>query len=160
MFPLQLLFRTSRSSILTRPTCGVQARIFPTALWISSFPVSLTQSQNQSTMASNQVLNAHISPIEQDDFDEWERLFRAYIDFYKSSLPDTQYRKTFDRILDTQKDLHGLVLRDSNDSKKLYGLAHYFPMQTPWAEEQLMHFNGKDARLHSSIFIENGSIRY
>ncbi|KAJ4317575.1 D-amino-acid N-acetyltransferase [Neodidymelliopsis sp. IMI 364377] len=92
-------------------------------------------------MANDQTSNVEITPIKPDDFDEWERLFRAYIDFYKSSLPDAQYRKTFDRILNHQKDLYGLVLRDPNNSKKLYGLVHYFPMQTPWAEEQLMHLN-------------------
>lgn len=84
-----------------------------------------------------------ITPIEKEDFDEWERLFKLYIEFYKSSLPDAQYPKTFARILDPQKDLYGLVLRDSQNPRKLYGLAHYFPMQTPWAEEMLMHFNGK-----------------
>ena len=55
----------------------------------------------------------------------------------------TAYDATFARILDPQKDLYGLVLRDATDPKKLYGLAHYFPTQTPWAEEMLMHFNGK-----------------
>ncbi|KAG9204468.1 hypothetical protein G6514_000925 [Epicoccum nigrum] len=85
--------------------------------------------------------DVHITPLEQSDYAEWERLFRLYIAFYKSSLPDTQYAKTFARILDPQKDLYGLVLRDATDSKKLYGLAHYFPTQTPWAEEMLMHFN-------------------
>ncbi|KAF3034261.1 hypothetical protein E8E12_006312 [Didymella heteroderae] len=83
----------------------------------------------------------HITPIEKEDYDEWERLFRLYIEFYKSSLPDAQYPKTFARILDTRKDLYALVLRDSQNPRKLYGLAHYFPMQTPWAEEMLMHFN-------------------
>ncbi|KAJ4378478.1 D-amino-acid N-acetyltransferase [Didymella sp. IMI 355093] len=82
-----------------------------------------------------------ITPIEKEDYDEWERLFRLYIEFYKSSLPDAQYPKTFARILDPQKDLYGLVLRDSQNPRKLYGLAHYFPTQTPWAEEMLMHFN-------------------
>lgn len=84
-----------------------------------------------------------ITPIEKEDYKEWERLFRLYIEFYKSSLPDAQYPKTFERILDPQKDLYGLVLRDPSNPRKLYGLAHYFPMQTPWAEELLMHFNGK-----------------
>lgn len=88
-------------------------------------------------------INVHITPLEQSDYAEWERLFRLYIAFYKSSLPDAQYAKTFARILDPQKDLYGLVLRDATDPKKLYGLAHYFPTQTPWAEEMLMHFNGK-----------------
>lgn len=84
-----------------------------------------------------------ITPIEKEDYDEWERLFRLYIEFYRSSLPDAQYLKTFTRILDPNKDLYGMVLRDSQNPRKLYGLAHYFPMQTPWAEEMLMHFNGQ-----------------
>jgi hypothetical protein len=88
-------------------------------------------------------IDVQITPLKQTDYAEWERLFRLYIAFYKSSLPDTQYAKTFARILDPQKDLYGLVLRDATDPKKLYGLAHYFPTQTPWAEEMLMHFNGK-----------------
>jgi hypothetical protein len=94
-------------------------------------------------MASNATPGEpRITPLERDDYDEWERLFRLYIDFYKSSLPDAQYSKTFERILDPQKSLYGLVVRDLENPRKLYGLAHYFPIQTPWAEEQLMHLNG------------------
>ncbi|KAF2149779.1 putative acetyltransferase [Myriangium duriaei CBS 260.36] len=79
--------------------------------------------------------------LQQSDYAEWERLFRAYVAFYKSSLPDEQYRKTFDRLLDPSKDLYGLVLRDPEDHSKLIGLAHFYPHQTPWSEKLIMHFN-------------------
>lgn len=95
-------------------------------------------------------IEVRITPLEKSDYAEWERLFRLYIAFYKSSLPDTQYAKTFARILDPQKDLYGLVLRDVKDPAKLYGLAHYFPTQTPWAEEMLMHFNGTSEKILST----------
>lgn len=121
-------------------SCGVQTRTFRKALQNNQFIRQLASSREMASEQSSDV--PRITPIEQDDFKEWERLFRLYIEFYKSSLPDAQYRKTFERILDPTKDLYGLVLRGSRDPKKLYGLAHYFPMQTPWAEEQLTHLNG------------------
>jgi hypothetical protein len=92
-----------------------------------------------------------ITPIKESDFDEWERLFRLYIDFYKATLPDTQYRNTFDRLLDPTKDLYGLVLRDSEDESKLLGLAHFYPHQTPWSEKQVLHLNGTLTVIHALI---------
>lgn len=86
---------------------------------------------------------AQITAINAADYDEWARLFRAYIDFYKSSIPDAQYRKTFDRLVDPSKDLYGLALRDPANESKLIGIAHFFPHQTPWSEKPIMHFNGK-----------------
>ena len=84
-----------------------------------------------------------ITSLEDFDFDEWNRLFRAYIDFYKATIPETQYRRTFDRLVDPNADLYGLALRDIQDADKLYGIAHFYPHQTPWSEKQIMHFNGK-----------------
>ena len=82
-------------------------------------------------------------------------MFRAYVAFYKSELSDTQYRKTFNRLVDPSSDLYGLVLRDAQDHEKLLGLAHYYPHQTPWSEKKIMHFNGmtlglqREADLHT-----------
>src|SRR5690242_5005416 len=129
--------RTCSSSHLAR---GVSACVLPPAPRSTPSLPFLSQSRNMANQSAPAELR--ITPIEKDDYEEWERLFRLYIEFYKSSLPDAQYPKTFARILDSQKDLYGLVLRDSSNPKKLYGLAHYFPMQTPWAEELLMHLNG------------------
>ena len=81
--------------------------------------------------------------LEKSDYDEWSRLFHAYIAFYGTSLPDEQYEKTFARLLDEKSDLYGLVMRDAEDSKKLIGLAHFFPHQTAWSEKKIMHLNGE-----------------
>jgi hypothetical protein len=80
-----------------------------------------------------------ITVIEESDFAEWNRLFHAYID----ALPDEQYEKTFKRLIEPTTDLHGLVLRDSQDKSKLIGLAHFFPHQSTWSEEKVMHLNGE-----------------
>lgn len=77
------------------------------------------------------------------DYDEWEVLFRAYIKFYDTSIPDEQYRKTFERIIDEENDLDALVLRHNTDGKNaLIGIAHFFPQQTAWREEKALHLNG------------------
>ncbi|RSL58237.1 hypothetical protein CEP54_007851 [Fusarium duplospermum] len=76
------------------------------------------------------------------DFDEWSAMFRAYIDFYQSSIEEEQYRWTFDRILDKDKDLQALVLRRTVDGKEsIVGIAHFFPEQTPWSEKQILMLN-------------------
>lgn len=86
-----------------------------------------------------------ITKLNSNDFDEWATLFRAYIDFYETTIPDEQYRKTFDRILDTNSDLYALVMRqqqgESGDGK-LIAIAHFFPQQTPWSEKNIMLLNG------------------
>lgn len=137
MISLRLPFYTVRICSSIHPSRVVSARAT-----LAPFPRFITSSQSLKMSNLSALSELRITPIEKEDYDEWERLFRLYINFYKSSLPDTQYPKTFARILDSQKDLYGLVLRDSQNPRKLYGLAHYFPTQTPWAEEMLMHFNG------------------
>lgn len=87
-----------------------------------------------------------IAPIQAVDKPAWTTLFRAYVDFYGASLPETQYQSTFDRLIDPKKDLHCLVLRtpdESTEERKLFGIAHYYPHQTPWSEKPIMHLNGK-----------------
>lgn len=85
---------------------------------------------------------APITSLKPTDYDEWARLFRAYIDFYAATIADDQYRKTFERLIDPSKDLYGLVLRDPDHEGKLLGIAHFYPHQTPWSEKTIMHFNG------------------
>jgi hypothetical protein len=138
MFSLRLPLRAPRTCPFFRPSRAVSAR--PT---LASLPTLVAPAQFQIMSGISSATELRITPIEKEDYDEWERLFRLYIEFYKSSLPDAQYPKTFARILDSHKDLYGLVLRDSQSPRKLYGLAHFFPMQTPWAEEMMMHFNGE-----------------
>ena len=85
----------------------------------------------------------HITAVHATDFEEWARLFRKYIDYYESALPDDQYRNTLNRILDPGKDLYAFILRSSKSEQKLYGIVHFYPHQTPWSEQSIMHMNGK-----------------
>lgn len=84
-----------------------------------------------------------------EDYVAWEPLFKAYIDFYKTSIPADQYRKTFDRLVDPATDLYGLVMTEAEDDKKILAIAHYFPRQTPWSEKMVMHLNGQCSLLRT-----------
>jgi hypothetical protein len=93
-----------------------------------------------------------ISPLQAVDRSAWTTLFRAYVDFYGASIPETQYQNTFDRLTDPTKDLQCLVLQSSDESgqeRKLFGIAHFYPHQTPWSDKQIMHLNGKLPRQRS-----------
>ena len=86
-----------------------------------------------------------ITKLNSNDFNEWATLFRSYIDFYETTIPEDQYRKTFDRILDPNSDLYALVMRQkqqSSENGKMIAIAHYFPQQTPWSEKKIMLLNG------------------
>ncbi|EWZ97227.1 D-amino-acid N-acetyltransferase [Fusarium oxysporum] len=76
------------------------------------------------------------------DYEEWSKLFRAYIDFYKSKIDEDQYARTFDRIIEEKNGLQALVVRQvRGEEKKLVGIAHFFPEQTPWSEKQILLLN-------------------
>jgi hypothetical protein len=78
--------------------------------------------------------------------DEWSTLFRAYIVFYETSIPEDQYKKTFERILESESDLYALVMSwqqaDGPTDGKMIAIAHFFPQQTPWSEKKIMLLNG------------------
>jgi GNAT superfamily N-acetyltransferase len=50
-----------------------------------------------------------IRPVTAGDADEWERLFRAYIAFYRASVPDDVIALTWRRALAGEDGLHGLI---------------------------------------------------
>ncbi|KAI1050797.1 hypothetical protein LB507_009318 [Fusarium sp. FIESC RH6] len=76
------------------------------------------------------------------DFEEWAKLFRAYIDFYKSSIDEGQYARTFDRIMEQKNGLQALVVQKvSGKEKSLVGIAHFFPEQSPWSEKEILLLN-------------------
>lgn len=78
------------------------------------------------------------------DFDQWSALFMRYLEFYKTSLDQEQYTKTFERLVQKHNGLQGLVVRETvGDKKALVGFAHFFPMQTTWSERNIMFLDGK-----------------
>ncbi|MBT8413827.1 MAG: GNAT family N-acetyltransferase [Boseongicola sp.] len=75
----------------------------------------------------------HVRPLTANDKPEWARLWRAYLAFYETELPQEIYDTTFDRLLgDDPQDFHGLIAEvDGNP----VGLTHYLFHRHCWKIE-------------------------
>ncbi|MBC7181894.1 MAG: GNAT family N-acetyltransferase [Roseovarius sp.] len=78
-----------------------------------------------------------IRPIESADRPAWGDLWRAYLDFYETTLPDTVYDTTFARLLSPDHpDQNGLIaLLDG----RAVGLVHFIYHAHNWRVEQVCY---------------------
>lgn len=72
-----------------------------------------------------------IRPIEAGDEQQWRQLWRAYLDFYQTSVDEDVYRTTFQRLLGSGEfEPNGfLAIKDG----KAVGLVHYIQHRTCWS---------------------------
>jgi GNAT superfamily N-acetyltransferase len=96
------------------------------------------------------------------DYEQWHALWKAYLEFYNTTLPEEQYRDAFRRLVDPKGDLGGFVLvltddevengdDDQEDDKaedketskptkyRYIGLAHYLSHTSAWAPASTRH---------------------
>lgn len=72
-----------------------------------------------------------LHPIAPADRADWQRLWRAYLDFYQTRLPAEVYDSTFARLTgDDAAEFRGLIA--SLDGRAV-GLVHYLFHRTCWA---------------------------
>lgn len=75
-----------------------------------------------------------IRPLEAADKAEWRRLWRGYLAFYETELPDEIYESTFARLLgDDPRDYSGLIAEVDG---RAAGLAHYLFHRHGWKIEE------------------------
>jgi GNAT superfamily N-acetyltransferase len=74
-----------------------------------------------------------IRPIDRDDEPGWRILWRDYLKFYDTELPDATYRTYFNRLVgDDPRDFSGLV---ADAGGRLVGLTHYLFHRHGWKIE-------------------------
>jgi len=78
-----------------------------------------------------------IRPLQASDRDAWADLWRAYLAFYETELPETIYDTTFARLCDAEKrDQNGLLaLKDDT----AVGLVHYIYHAHNWRAEPVCY---------------------
>ena len=90
-----------------------------------------------------------IRELRPDDKETWFVLWRGYIDFYKTSVPDVQYDITWARLLDTEHNLSGLVAEVDGT---VCGIVHYSFQTSTWAPNHFCYledlFVNPDLRGH------------
>ena len=73
-------------------------------------------------------------PLAPEDAPVWRDLWRAYLAFYETELPEPVYAASFSRLVDPQTDeYHGLLACDPDG--RPVGLAHYIFHRHGWRPE-------------------------
>lgn len=71
-----------------------------------------------------------IRPLARSDEPEWRRLWTAYLEFYKTSVPEEVYATTWERLFDDgDYEPNGLIAEVDG---KPVGLVHYMFHRTCW----------------------------
>ena len=79
----------------------------------------------------------NIRPLERRDEPEWRRLWRAYLAFYETELPEAIYATYFERLLgDDPQDFQGLIAE--MDGRPV-GLTHYLFHRHCWSVENVCY---------------------
>ena len=72
----------------------------------------------------------NIRPLNADDWTQWQRLWTAYLAFYKTELPEVIFRSTFDRLLkEDAHEFHGLIAEVDGTPR---GLTHFLHHRHCW----------------------------
>lgn len=78
-----------------------------------------------------------VRPLAASDEDDWRRLWRGYLDFYRTTLDEAVYQATFTRLLDpADEHCHGLLA--VTDDGPL-GLVHYLYHAHLWRLEPVCY---------------------
>ncbi|GAA3627428.1 GNAT family N-acetyltransferase [Microbacterium awajiense] len=73
---------------------------------------------------------ATISPVTADDREEWMPLWRGYLEFYETVIPDAVTDRTFARIV-ADDSIHGALARDADG--RAIGLVHWLFHPATWS---------------------------
>lgn len=78
-----------------------------------------------------------IRPLRRADEADWRRLWTGYLAFYQTTVPETVYASTFERLLgDDPQDFSALVAEVDG---KLLGLTHYLFHRHAWKIENVCY---------------------
>jgi GNAT superfamily N-acetyltransferase len=78
-----------------------------------------------------------VRALRSDDYDSWCALWRAYLAFYVTSVPEAVYDSTFARLLgEDPQDFNGFVAETGG---RLVGLTHYLFHRHCWKTENVCY---------------------
>lgn len=73
---------------------------------------------------------ASIRSIEPRDREQWDALWAGYLEFYKADISDEQTDLTWQRLIDDEFEMHGIVAEVDGE---LVGLAHFSFTHSSWS---------------------------
>jgi GNAT superfamily N-acetyltransferase len=72
-------------------------------------------------------------PLSKADYAAWRSLWDQYLVFYQHELSEAQTQLTFDRLVDDNFGIHGLVLEVDG---AVVGISHFSFTHSTWSESQ------------------------
>jgi len=85
-------------------------------------------------------LDVTISSLVADDLEEWRSLWRGYLEYYETTLPDSIYATTFERMLagnaGAPNEFRGIIARVEG---KASGLSHFVYHRHGWKVENVCY---------------------
>lgn len=82
-------------------------------------------------------MSSEVRRLRPDDETAWRALWRDYLAFYKTEVPEAVYETTFARLLgDDPHDFHGLIAEVDG---RPVGLAHYLFHRHAWKIENVCY---------------------
>jgi GNAT superfamily N-acetyltransferase len=78
----------------------------------------------------------NIRPVSEADKSSWAPLWDGYLEFYRTQLPQAQSDLTWQRLIDPDFNLYGLVAQRDG---KLQGLTHYSFQISSWAPKNFCY---------------------
>lgn len=81
-----------------------------------------------------------IGTLKDGDYAEWSKVWEQYLAFYETTLPESQYKDTWSRIMAPDGNLEAIVIRD--EEGKILGLSHYLFHQSSWTDKSVCYLNG------------------
>ncbi len=78
-----------------------------------------------------------IRPVLETDWPEWQRLFRAYLEFYETSVAPEVYETSFTRLLGN--DCHDFAGFLAEFDERPVGLVHYLFHRHMWKIENVVY---------------------
>ena len=80
-----------------------------------------------------------ITGLAADDRDRWAELWRGYLDFYETQLPDEIYEHTWQRLIAEESPIRGLGARLDGTGAPLVGIVHYLFHAHAWSLKEVCY---------------------
>ena len=76
--------------------------------------------------------------MQQEDQGRWKELWKGYLDFYQTTLPDEAYGRTWERLMNKNGTLRGFCARDPV-SGAMVGIVHFLFHEHAWTDQPICY---------------------
>jgi GNAT superfamily N-acetyltransferase len=80
-----------------------------------------------------------INPFRAEDRERWAELWRGYLEFYETVLPDAIYADTWQRLTAPDGSVRGVGARLGDSSAPLVGITHYMFHARCWTPKPICY---------------------